>query len=236
VNDDPVYAIWDAGGADDWLDLSGDTNPLGVRLDLREGAFSSTHGITNNIAIAYGSRIENAVGTDRGDEIRGNALSNDLRSGGSGFDAASYRNAEAGVRANLANAAVYTGDAAGDSYAFIQNLIGSTHDDRLIGGAGSNVIDGLDGSDTMRGRGGNDTLRGDGGDDNLRGNQGRDNLQGGDGNDRLRGNQRQDILRGEDGDDRVIGGAGDNRIGASVSNRYPQTARDHRVPAVQSWC
>jgi Ca2+-binding RTX toxin-like protein len=81
VNDDPVYAIWDAGGADDWLDQSGVTYAFGVRPDLREGAFSSTHWMTDNIAIAYGKQIEKVVGSDKGDEIRGKALSNDLRCG-----------------------------------------------------------------------------------------------------------------------------------------------------------
>ena len=49
--DYPQLTIWDGRGADDWLDLSGDGS--GVTLDLQPGAFSSTHGMTYNISLAY---------------------------------------------------------------------------------------------------------------------------------------------------------------------------------------
>ena len=32
-------------------------------IDLREGEYSSTHGMTYNIGIAFGTVIENAIGT-----------------------------------------------------------------------------------------------------------------------------------------------------------------------------
>ena len=74
-----VFTIWDAGGVDT-LDLSGYSSPS--RIDLREGAFSDAGGLTENISIAFGARIENAVGGSGGDDLRGNALKNRLEGGG----------------------------------------------------------------------------------------------------------------------------------------------------------
>ena len=102
-NDAPVVTIVDAGGVDT-LDLSGDDaararkplfnsngNPSGWQdisstyartIDLREGAYSSTHGMSNNLAIAFGTAIENAIGTDFDDFIIGNDFDNALFGGG----------------------------------------------------------------------------------------------------------------------------------------------------------
>ena len=55
------------------------------RIDLRPGAYSSGNAMTNNLAIAYGTTIENAVGGSGNDRIMGNAVGNVL-SGGSGAD------------------------------------------------------------------------------------------------------------------------------------------------------
>lgn len=83
--------IWDAGG-DDTLDASDQVLPVDV--DLRAGAFSSV-GIysstfdqwraTDNVAIAYGAIIENAVGSAHADTLTGNDTANVL-SGNSGDD------------------------------------------------------------------------------------------------------------------------------------------------------
>ena len=79
---DMAFSIWDAGG-EDTLDFSGST--ADTEMDLRAGSFSSVNGQTYNISIAYNVTIENAVGSDNDDVIRGNEVSNILR-GGSGND------------------------------------------------------------------------------------------------------------------------------------------------------
>jgi Ca2+-binding RTX toxin-like protein len=104
VNDGPVLTIYDANG-NDTLDLSGDTiatkrtisydangNPIiadGTRtttvIDLNPGSYSSTHGMSNNIGIAFGTVIENAVGTGFNDTITGN-YANNVLIGGAGLD------------------------------------------------------------------------------------------------------------------------------------------------------
>ena len=94
-NAHPILTIYDAGGIDT-LDLSGFLTPS--TIDLQSGAFSSCNSMTNNIAIAYSSTIENAVGGAGNDWIMGNASSNiltggrgnDSITGGGGFDWAVY--------------------------------------------------------------------------------------------------------------------------------------------------
>ncbi|HTU12569.1 MAG TPA: M10 family metallopeptidase [Allosphingosinicella sp.] len=76
-----VFTIWDAGGADT-LDLSGYATPS--RIDLHEGAFSDAGQLTGNISIAFGARIENAVGGAGDDVLVANAGQNRLSGGGGG--------------------------------------------------------------------------------------------------------------------------------------------------------
>ncbi|MGQ3214368.1 MAG: M10 family metallopeptidase [Shinella sp.] len=76
--------------------------------------------------------------------------------GGSGTDTASYADAKGAVRASLANPSVNTGDAEGDTYSSIANLLGSAFNDRLIGNHGGNKLTGGRGNDTLTGGSGAD--------------------------------------------------------------------------------
>jgi len=99
-NTDPILAIWDSG-TNNTLDLSGFSSNSSVNLN--PGTFSSCNGMTNNIAIAFGTAINRIVlgpGNDSanannfGDTLVGGAGSdtliggtgNDTLSGGSGND------------------------------------------------------------------------------------------------------------------------------------------------------
>ena len=93
----PVLTIYDAGGIDT-LNLSGDVvttartltyDSLGVStptdvtrtstvIDVRPGGYSSTHGMSNNIGIAFGTVIESVIGTNFNDSIFGNDAANAL--------------------------------------------------------------------------------------------------------------------------------------------------------------
>ena len=183
ANDDIIAAVWDAGGIDT-LDLSGFSSDSDV--DLREEAFSSFGGLTNNFAIAAGVTIENAIGGAGNDTLRGNDAANVLTGGagaddligGGGSDTVSYANAAAGVTASLL-AGGTAGDASGDTFDSIESLTGSAFTDALLGSNGANVLSGGGGNDFLVGRDGNDTLVGGAGGDRLDGGAGADVLDGG---------------------------------------------------------
>ncbi|MFC3182654.1 beta strand repeat-containing protein [Cypionkella sinensis] len=93
----------------------------------------------------------------------------DLLDGGTGTDTASYASSSAGVNANLTTLTGTGGDAQGDTYISIENLIGSGQADTLTGDTGANVLSGGAGNDSLYGGAGNDTLVGGTGNDRIDG-------------------------------------------------------------------
>lgn len=157
-----IDLIWDTGGHDT-LDASGNTN--GVMLDLRAGYFSNFSGY-EDVVIAYGVDIEDAVGSAYDDDIGGNGGKNVL-SGGEGTDYMAGR----GGKDKL------FGDEGDDT------LWGNKGKDKLLGGSGNDMLSGGGGKDKLCGEAGDDTLDGGGGNDKLYGGAGADFLTGGKGND-----------------------------------------------------
>ena len=68
-----------------------------------------------------------------------------------GIDTASYAASDAGVNLNLLTGKGSGGHAEGDTLLEIENLVGSTFADTLIGDLQSNVLDGGSGNDTLTG-------------------------------------------------------------------------------------
>ncbi|WP_157949072.1 M10 family metallopeptidase C-terminal domain-containing protein [Neorhizobium huautlense] len=146
------------------------------------------------------SLIENVKGGGAADSIIGNQVNNTLSGysgndtlsgeagndtligglggdrlyGGIGIDTASYAAASAAVIASLYSPSINRGEAAGDIYSSIENLIGSSYGDTLHGDKGSNRLNGGAGNDTLNGDDGNDLLFGDTGADRLYGGNGSD--------------------------------------------------------------
>lgn len=118
----------------------------------------------DNIAGTAGKDVLNGFG---GDDMLAGGGGADLLNGGEGLDTASYAAAAAGVLANLSNAAGNTGDAAGDVYQGIENLLGSSNNDRLLGDRYDNTLSGGDGNDVLYGAGGNDQIKGGNGTDQV---------------------------------------------------------------------
>jgi Ca2+-binding RTX toxin-like protein len=106
-----------------------------------------------------GSSVRDEIFSGGGDDTLTGGAGGDYLNGLSGEDTASYASAHAGVIASLANSAINTGDAAGDTYSWIEHLTGSDFDDALTGNNVSNSIDGGAGIDIMSGMGGDDAYR-----------------------------------------------------------------------------
>lgn len=104
---------------------------------------------------------------------------------------------QVGARGHLFNALQYEGSTA----SLIENAIGGTGDDDIIGNGVKNVLKGGAGRDYLQGGGGNDKLVGGGGADRLSGGADNDKLIGGGGNDRLIGGTGNDKLKGGGGAD-----------------------------------
>jgi VCBS repeat-containing protein len=96
----------------------------------------------------------------------------DSHDGGDGFDTVDYSAASAAIVIDLLVPTNSTGDAAGDTFAFIEQFGLSAYNDRFVGTGGI---------DYVYAQGGNDTLLGGGGDDWLAGGAGADSLDGQDG-------------------------------------------------------
>ncbi|HUF85977.1 MAG TPA: M10 family metallopeptidase C-terminal domain-containing protein [Thermohalobaculum sp.] len=217
VNLNPVVAIWDAGGIDR-IDVSGwNTDQV---IDLNEGAFSSVGHLTNNLAIAFGAVIEQAVGGGGNDRLIGNAADNllagmggnDRLYGGAGND-------------------ILQGGAGNDL------LYGEAGNDTLEGGEGADILFGSPGADHMDGGPGEDWVRyafatagvtlnlhegtGTGGDaagdtyvsiENVSGSDFNDHLTGTLHNNKIFGGPGDDVIYGLSGHDFLIGGPGNNMI------------------------
>jgi len=80
INKTPVITLWDAGTGNT-LDLSGYSTTATVNLNA--GTYSSFAGMTNNMAIAYGTAIDTVIGTT-GDDIFYVNTDSDTIKGGSG--------------------------------------------------------------------------------------------------------------------------------------------------------
>jgi Ca2+-binding RTX toxin-like protein len=144
---------------------------------------SSGAGVTVNLQTGSGSGgdaqgdtlsgIENITGSAFADVLTGDGGANtlvggagaDALNGGGGTDTADYSSSAAAVNVNLLANSGAGGDAAGDTFSSIENIIGSAFADMLRGDTGANTLDGRSGNDTLIGGAGADALIGGAGTD-----------------------------------------------------------------------
>jgi Ca2+-binding RTX toxin-like protein len=113
------------------------------------------------VGTAKNDRLKGTSGDDvlrglRGNDILEGLAGADELDGGNGSDTASYASAKVGVIASLVKPGRNTGDADGDSYISIENLLGSKFADKLTGNKNDNELDGGMGNDILTGAGGSD--------------------------------------------------------------------------------
>ena len=140
-------------------------------------------GVTNGYDLIYGYGGNDSIFGLGGDDYIVGGTGADALNGGTGSDTASYFTSAAGIVASLTAGEGVGGDAEGDTYASIENLVGTEYADALAGNddinslsglAGDDFLDGGDGDDELWGGSGNDTLKGGGGADALKGGVGID--------------------------------------------------------------
>ena len=157
-------------------------------IDLRQGYFSSITDDTgfnatetaDNVSIAFGAVIENAVGSSYDDILVGNAVGNEIH-GGDGRDQLFGD----GLTQDEILGALPVG-----SYAAVvettpneddnDTLSGDGNDDEIYGGYGSDILDGGEGDDTLAGGDGADSIIQGEGTGIIRGDVGSDTIQLGD--------------------------------------------------------
>ena len=135
--------IWGGAGADVLVGHGGDdTLDGGAGGDTLDGDFNSANG---------GAGVSSLAGT-------------------AGTDTVTYANSGAGVRVTV-NAVTGNegGDAEGDRLFNVENLIGSSHNDRLFGDGNANTLSGGAGDDKIVAGLGDDTVEGGGGSDTMDG-------------------------------------------------------------------
>jgi serralysin len=160
----PIIAIWDAGG-NDTIDASGyATKQL---IDLTPGSLSSIGGVTADTAPSF-------------EQVNANRAA-------ANYPAMSRAAYDANIAAIVANPEFgRMTDNVGIAYGVtIENAIGGSGADTIIGNAANNGLFGNAGADFLSGKEGNDTL--DGG-------AGADTLSGGDGDDIYVVDQAGDVL------------------------------------------
>jgi len=177
------------------LTLNNATNAAGLTVDgsaltgvntlVLNGAAETTAALT-----ALGGAGNDSITGGAGKDTISGGAGGDSLAGGAGIDTVSYASSLSGVTVDLTNNSNNTtGDAAGDTLAGFENVIGSDFDDSIKADGFNNSVAGGAGDDTLFAGAGIDTLLGGDGDDTLElaGNlTTADRVDGGDGNDTLK--------------------------------------------------
>jgi Ca2+-binding RTX toxin-like protein len=149
------------------------------------GGNDRLYGRSGNDDLYGGEGRDSLFGGNGNDQLHGGKGA-DVLSGGNGQDQADYFHST-GVTVSLDGSLVATGDALGDTFSSIEELVGSSSTDILSGDALNNTLWGEGGSDTLYGRNGDDLLYSYTGNDKIFGGNGADELWGGAGKDYLNG-------------------------------------------------
>jgi Ca2+-binding RTX toxin-like protein len=192
-------------------------------------------GGTGDDWLAGGGGDDNLYGSFGHDSFEGGAGA-DVMAGHEGNDTVYYTGSPTGVWASLTTGTGAFGDAQGDTYFTIENLVGSAFADYLEGDGTSNRLFGLDDSDILAGLDGDDELTGGWGGDYLLGGSGRDwalysdsdtgvwvDLSTGSG---FGGTAQDDslseieCLRGSSYDDQLVGDGGENILEGANGNDW----------------
>ncbi|PHZ86129.1 hypothetical protein CRD36_05520 [Paremcibacter congregatus] len=168
-------------------------------------------GLTGNDTLVGGTGKDSLVGGEGDDTLNGGANIDilnggpgaDILNGGDGEDTVHYWGHETRI-INLFTGVGQGGEAEGDTFISVENVVGSFGIDIITGNDEDNNIDGHYGDDILIGNKGDDILVGQDGDDYLDGGEGLDTLLGGSGNDVLVYSSGDEFGGGEDYDTLLV--------------------------------
>jgi Ca2+-binding RTX toxin-like protein len=194
----------EGGAGSDWAAYEEATRGVTVNLSLATAQNTIGAGVDTLVGIEklYGSAhadvltgnngansLYGGAGADKlygglGADILHGGEGDDLFDGGAGIDTVTFDGAATGVFIQLwLGAGPQQTGFGNDSFAGIENIVGTGHRDWIQGDASANRLYGGDGDDYLNTWGTGDTLLGEGGDDVLTGTVGDHILNGGDGSD-----------------------------------------------------
>jgi Ca2+-binding RTX toxin-like protein len=257
--------VMDGGNGIDTVSYRRDPSAVNVNLASQ----SATDGFGNldqlqTIENVIGSAFDDIIVGDGGANTLIGERGNDRLDGGGGNDTVSYGTSQNSVVVNLDEFQSYSNTSgandleptftigagqASDGFGFtdtlqnLENIVGSAHNDILIGNQQDNTIQGLDGNDLVIGNAGNDVMDGGNGIDtvsyrrdpsavivdlasqsaidgfgNLDQLQTIENVIGSAFNDTIIGNSEANTLLGEQGNDFIDGGDGNDAIAGGSGN------------------
>jgi Ca2+-binding RTX toxin-like protein len=155
----------------------------------------------NDTLDGLGGQPDELYGESGNDKLEGGPAGSivDVLDGGADTDTVSYQSRTAGLEI------VLDGSVSGteDKIVNVENALGGTGDDKLIGTEGPNALFGGDGNDGFDGKGGDDTLNGGDGNDVIWGKGGKDTIAAGDGADTITGGDGPDWISAWTGVDTV---------------------------------
>ena len=204
------YKISDGAGAVDNGTISviveGETNPVvGGPTTIEGTAGSDTINGTNRSEtinagagndFIYAGGGNDTIYGGAGDDMMIGYGGQDSFDGGEGSDTVNYSYTDIFLEIDLVRggATATVGGAIAETFASIENVIGTDGNNNIFGDGGANILSGRGGNDDIRGKGGDDVLDGGAGDDTLSGGDGNDLIYAGTGGDSFDGGAGIDTL------------------------------------------
>ena len=211
--------MFGGGGADVFFGYGGndyiDANVFGPVAAAGEAETATSYGGTGNDIFADeiygGAGNDYMIASEAGATMNGGAGA-DHHDGTLGYTIADYSDSSAGVEVMLQFGTGTGGDAEGDTYVDVNEVVGSAYADVIALNGRVGAAHGEGGDDRMFGLGGSDVMYGGTGNDTMRGGRDEDSLFGGDGNDEISAQGEGGLMSGDAGNDLLLGDSGNDII------------------------